>query len=263
MTGLDSPSDILPSEPLTLYMRAMHRLAWHMPAPRQKMTNQTPLLSITFDDVPESAVQQGGGILEEAGARGTFFIATSLFGRRTPYWQVANAEAVASLTARGHEIGLHSHSHKPVAPMAMRDFIADLDRSQAALATLVPTARIENYAYPFGLSSMAQKHYLGRRVRSSRTTHPGINDGAIDPHFLLSISLGQTATDRPAIDHLIARAARRNGWLILTVHDVADKPSPYGCTPALLAYAIQRAAAQGFGVCTIADALDRAGIAKL
>src|SRR5262249_55413132 len=45
-----------------------------------RMRNQTPLVSFTFDDVPDSAYLNGASILEECGIRGTFYIAAGTCG---------------------------------------------------------------------------------------------------------------------------------------------------------------------------------------
>src|SRR5438874_1364917 len=80
-----------------LRMRLAHGLARYFPAARHVMRNDAPLVSITFDDVPQSAWRIGAPMLEERGWRGTFYIATSLFDQETPHWHVAGTEVVADL----------------------------------------------------------------------------------------------------------------------------------------------------------------------
>ena len=50
-----------------------------------------------------------------------------------------------------------------------------------------------------------------------------------------------------------------NGWLIFYGHDVTAKPSPFGCTPSLLRYALDAAARRNVAIKTVAGALDAAG----
>jgi hypothetical protein len=49
------------------------------------------------------------------------------------------------------------------------------------------------------------------------------------------------------------------GWLIFYGHDVADRPSPYGCTPALLRHALEAARRRDIPLVSVAEALNRAG----
>ena len=46
-----------------------------------------------------------------------------------------------------------------------------------------------------------------------------------------------------------------NGWLIFYGHDVTDRPSPYGCTPALLAHALRAASRRNIPALTMAEAM--------
>lgn len=244
-------------QPITARMRALHRVSRHWPGASLRLGNERPIVSFTFDDVPDSATTEGAGLVEAAGARATFFVATSLFGAVTPDWRVAEADDVARLSERGHEIGLHSHGHLPVALMGRRDFGVDLDRARQRLA---PIAVPDCYAYPYGFASPLHRGAVSRRVRASRTTHPGVNRGRVDPHYLRSHAFGEALSTPSAVDRVLDEAAAAGGWLIFTGHDVRPRPSPYGCTPELLRHAIEGAASRGMALCTMARALDACGL---
>src|SRR5262245_36011251 len=70
-----------------------------------RMQNDRPLVSVTFDDVPDSAYTNGARILEEFGIRGTFYVAAGTCGYQDEHWQVISREQVAALHNQGHEIG--------------------------------------------------------------------------------------------------------------------------------------------------------------
>jgi hypothetical protein len=53
------------------------------------------------------------------------------------------------------------------------------------------------------------------------------------------------------------RAAKQSAWLILYTHDVAEAPSPWGCTPGTLARLAARARSEAFDVVTMAQAAER------
>ena len=245
-----------------LRMRLAHGLARYFPASRHVMRNDAPLVSITFDDVPLSAWEVGARMLEECGWRGTYYIATSLFDQRTPHWQVAGREAVGDLHRRGHEVGLHSHHHQAARGLNAAAFAAEIALTRRVFAELVPGLRPANFAYPYGIAGVVQKAVLARHVRSSRTTDDGVNAGTLDPHFLRTVMLDWSRRDPASLDAVLAQTVARKGWLILTTHDIADAPSPYGCTPALLGALLDKVASAGLEVVTVDAALDRIGLAR-
>ncbi len=92
---------------------------WRGPRDRRR-------LALTFDDGPSESTPEILGILEQFGARGTFFQC----GRnvdRLP--SVARAVAAA-----GHEIGNHAWSHAPLYLRSSRFIEAEVSRAQDAIA---------------------------------------------------------------------------------------------------------------------------------
>jgi peptidoglycan/xylan/chitin deacetylase (PgdA/CDA1 family) len=55
----------------------------------------------------------------------------------------------------------------------------------------------------------------------------------------------------------LLRAEARRAWVILYTHDVAARPSRWGCTPAVLAGLIGHARARGFDIVTVAEGIRR------
>ncbi|WP_181313943.1 polysaccharide deacetylase family protein [Phreatobacter cathodiphilus] len=220
-----------------------------------------PVVSITFDDFPRTADTPGARILEDHGARGTFYPASGLFGLTNSRWTVAGAETVADLHRRGHEIGLHGHAHRPANLLDPAAFAADLAANRAALRRIVPGLVRENYAYPYGQCGVRQKKRLSASVRSSRSVQPGINAGRTDLDFLKSVEISARGLTENNLDRWLDRAEAASGWLVLFTHDVSEAPSLYGTTPRVLARIVSRALERGFAVLPVAAALDRAGIA--
>ncbi|MCK1513398.1 hypothetical protein IVB22_12640 [Bradyrhizobium sp. 190] len=54
---------------------------------------------------------------------------------------------------------------------------------------------------------------------------------------------------------VIDEAQTNNGWLIFYGHDVTDRPSPYGCSPALLAHALEAALRRKIPALAMAEAM--------
>jgi peptidoglycan/xylan/chitin deacetylase (PgdA/CDA1 family) len=213
-----------------------------------------PVVSFTFDDVPDNAVLNGARILSEHGYKGTFYLSGGLCGRRFGPWRFFRREDALSLVADGHEIGCHTFSH-PVVDLLDRDQLkADLDRNLDWLAGLgvAPVS----FAYPYGAVGFARKPLIASRFRSCRGVRRGVNIGRADLAQLDCIRLYDVELDRPALERLIAEAARPATWLIFYMHDVQDGPTPHGCSPGLFESAITLCRNAGYEILSMRDALD-------
>ena len=140
------------------------------------------------------------------------------------------------------------------------EIAAEIDRNAVALAQALGAPAIANFAYPFGGVSLSAKSKLATRFVSCRGTGRGLNQGTVDLADLFSTSIYSGNFDRERLCQLIDEARAGSGWLIFYTHDVADEPSPFGCTPAqfqsIVAYAAEnapvlpvRAVLAGLGLC--------------
>lgn len=264
MTTLDYPrsqlcgndqSPVCPAAP-AFGARVSHRLAQHLPLRSRRMEGG-PLVSFTFDDVPDSARTAGASLLEEHGTRGTFYIAGGLLDRVARHWRVIGADGVCELAARGHEIGCHTFSHIRADRGPATFIAADILRNRQFLHAIDPSLRLENFAYPFGYGAFGWKLRLARVFRSCRGIVPGVVSGRFDPQFLHSAPLISGRLGPDDIDRLLDETVEKKGWLIFYSHDVAASPSAFGCTPNLLAHALGAAARRGIVSASVAGALDR------
>ena len=238
--------------------RVVHRLAMHVPSDTMRLRLDAPLVSITFDDAPDSACMQGARLLDDHGARGTFYIAGSLIGTWMPHWRVAEEEQIAALHEAGHEIGCHTFTHA---------FLPDLDRSaiddefrrnRSRLGSFLPGLDISSFAYPYGYSSLTAKRALSHTVRTSRGIAPGVNKGRVDRQMLRANPMIEGRIDADTIARLMDRAVAERGWLIFYGHDVTARPSPYGCTPKLLETILSAAKARDIPCVTMDEGMRRA-----
>ncbi len=220
-----------------------------------------PIVSFTFDDFPLSAAQIAGPLLKSHGVCGTFYAATGLMGASHELWPMATRDVLRSLEAEGHEIGLHTHSHKRAWEYDAAAFQADLALNEVSIRSEIGSYRPESFAYPDGIGHFGHKRWLAKAVRGSRSIHPGINAGFIDTHFLRAYELTDSALSPSDAAELIDSAVEDRGWLIFVSHDVAKHPSPFGVTPELLESAILHAKARGAAILPVCEALDRVGVA--
>jgi peptidoglycan/xylan/chitin deacetylase (PgdA/CDA1 family) len=226
------------------------------------MRNDVPLVSFTFDDVPDSAYTNGAAILEECGVHGTFYIASGTCGVSEPDWRVIERSQVGALYERGHEIGCHTFSHAHVDQLDADALDRECRRNRELLQELCPGIALANFCYPFGRTSFARKLQLANSFASCRGIYEGINAGIVDLAMLRVVELYDRTLTTDKLRRVVAETRRRNGWLIFYTHDVADPPSWIGCSPELLRAAVKAVQAAQLRCLPIRDALTAIGYAS-
>jgi peptidoglycan/xylan/chitin deacetylase (PgdA/CDA1 family) len=219
------------------------------------MRNEAPLVSFTFDDVPDSAYTNGALVLEEHGIRGTFYIAGGTCGTMDTYWRVIDREQVCALYARGHEIACHTFSHAAVDDLNAYAMEEECRRNLETMQELCPGIKMTNFCYPDGVVSLLRKLQLQKRFDTCRGIFEGVNSGSIDLGLLKVIELYDRTLSDDKLRHVLRSARARNGWIIFYVHDVAQQPTHMGCTPALLRSTIKTVQGQNFRCLSIRQAL--------
>lgn len=227
------------------------------------MRNAQPLVTFSFDDVPASACSVGTRILEQYGARGTYYVSGGGCGAPSPSGPLATIDQLRAVHARGHEIGCHSYSHAPVAGVSAYDLAADIERNRTFLQAVGSGIAVRNFAYPYGGFTFRTKRWLEARFDSCRSLIPGVNKSVADLGLLKTWPLENASVDRCRIIDVVAEAARTKGWLIFTSHDVDDDPSRFGVSPALLAFAAATARDAGCRLVTAAEGFALARGAKV
>jgi peptidoglycan/xylan/chitin deacetylase (PgdA/CDA1 family) len=160
-----------------------------------------------------------------------------------------------SLHCRGHEIGCHTFSHLRVSDLDELALADEIARNRAYFHAIDPSIEIETFAYPFGYGAFARKQLLKNTFQSCRSIVQGVNSGSVDMQFLRAMPLIDREMDRDGIERAFDAAQENNGWLIFYGHDVAESPSPYGCSPALVNHALEAAARRKIPALTMAEAL--------
>jgi peptidoglycan/xylan/chitin deacetylase (PgdA/CDA1 family) len=226
------------------------------------MRNSAPLVSFTFDDVPDSAYTNGASILEQHGLRGTFYVASGILGSIDTHWRLINRDQVRALHGRGHEIGCHTFSHVRVDRLDADGMAQECRSNCAALRELTEGVEATNFCYPFGRASLPRKRELERRYDTCRGIYEGINAGTVDLAMLRVIELYDRTLTRDKLRRVLRETRERNGWLIFYTHDVTDEPSWIGCSPRLLRTAIEAVQAENMRCLTIHDALAAIGFPR-
>jgi peptidoglycan/xylan/chitin deacetylase (PgdA/CDA1 family) len=223
------------------------------------MRNSEPLVSFTFDDVPDSAYLNGAALLEEYGLRGTFYIASGTCGAKDTFWRVIGRDQVRDLHQRGHEIACHTFSHRAVDDMNAHELDDECRRNFENLHDLCPGIALTNFCYPLGCVSLPRKLQLQKRFDTCRGIFEGVNSGVIDLALLKVIELYDLTLSRDKLNHVFHRARKATGWIIFYVHDVAERPTHMGCSPGLLRTVIEQARRHEMPCCTVAETLPLIG----
>jgi peptidoglycan/xylan/chitin deacetylase (PgdA/CDA1 family) len=196
---------------------------------------EEPIITITFDDGWKSIYTDAAPILEEYGIATTQYIITSTFDQ--PLYM--NRAQVIQIHSVGHEIGSHSITHKDLTKLSDAQLVRELSESQSILSQLI-NQPVRHFATPLSAYDDRVLEKLGQYYdthRNTWATTDTIDDYDINverlynPLEIISYTVRHDTTSEE-LEELIDYAASRNGWLVLTYHQVEEaNPSPYNVTP--------------------------------
>jgi peptidoglycan/xylan/chitin deacetylase (PgdA/CDA1 family) len=212
-----------------------------------------PIITFTFDDFPRSALTVGGAIIERFGARATYYVAMGLMGTSNNLGEQFQRADLNVLIERGHELGSHTFGHLSARKTPVSAFLRDVEHCEEAIRQNIPVGPSSDFAYPYGEVTLRAKKSLGPRMASCRGTFGGFNGPDVDLNLLRANRLYGGVDQAESAKRLICENERRRSWLVFYSHDVANNPSPFGCTPALLEEVVSFAANRGARMMMVAD----------
>lgn len=221
-----------------------------------------PYISFTFDDFPQTALFEGGRILMEHGARGTYFVSMQLLNGDSPSGPIASARDLQTLLRDGHELACHTFEHLDGCRERPNTFTQSLGRNRAALESTVGARYSPVFAYPLDGPGLRVKRAVGGHFVACRGGGQTFNTGNIDLNLLKSYFLDVRDRDQlHAVQSVIDRNTAARGWLIFSTHDVAAEPSRYGCRPDFFDQVVRYATASGARVVPMMKACQELRIA--
>lgn len=241
---------------MNLIERVFSRIASAIPGNIALRLDNGPLCSFTFDDCPRSAMLIGGRLLEEAGAEGTYFVSSSMLDVDGSHGML-RPEDLNSLVARGHEIGCHTFSHNSVSGQNRRDLLIEFERNEQNLAKLCGVERLVSFSYPFGEVSFLAKSVVSEHFAVGRGIREGLNHSLLDLAELRACRIFHEGYSQERVQTLIGECKRKSAWLVFYTHDVADRPSRWGCTPAELGEVVGAVRDAGIEIQTMRGAVGR------
>ena len=222
-----------------------------------RMNNRTPIVSFTFDDFPCSALEVGGEILRSRGFAGTYYASLGLVDQDSPVGRIFSAADIETLLTRGHELGCHTFAHCDAWKTEPEAFEASILENRRALGRLLPQASFKTLSYPIDIPRLRTKRRAGRHFACCRGGGgQTFNRGTIDLNNLHAYFL-EKSRDRPeSIREIIDRNCAARGWLMFATHDIDERPSQFGCTPALFDKVVRWATDSGARILPVARALE-------
>ena len=217
-----------------------------------------PMVSFTFDDAPLTSAVAGAALLETRGLAGTYYVSAGLAGAQAPMGVCADPIDYQRLARAGHEIACHTYSHLDCGQASGAAALADVTRNAEAVASW-NVGPMVSFAYPYGDVAGAAKGALASRFSTLRALHHGLVEQGTDLNQVPAVGIEGPEGETVARTWL-ARAKASSAWLILYTHDVRPAPSPWGCTPEVLARLLDQAVADGFEVVTVREGARRLGI---
>jgi peptidoglycan/xylan/chitin deacetylase (PgdA/CDA1 family) len=188
-------------------------------------------LSLSFDDGRDSQPLIGVPLLDEYGAKATFYIVPPRAAKRLDAWK----KTVAS----GHEIGNHSVNHPCsgnfvwARPTALEDYtlaqmraeLREANQQTQALLGVTPTV----FAYPCGATfvgrGVSTQSYVPVVAELFQSGRLWLSEAPNSPDYCDFAQLTGMESDGKDFDQILPliEAARQAGqWLVLAGHDIGE-----------------------------------------
>jgi Glycosyl transferase family 2/Polysaccharide deacetylase len=247
------PSLKLRSRVLGYLQRTTTKSIWRRPF---SIHPQRPLISFTFDDFPRSALLNGGSVLNRHGLAGTYYVSLGLAGKETPSGQMFLVDDLRMLVEKGHELGCHTFAHCDSWATATKTFENSIIENREALNRLFPFSDFKTFSYPISLPRPHTKARIADYFLCCRGGGQTFNCGKSDLNQLSAYFLEKSRDNIQAIKDLIDHNRQACGWLIFATHDIANRPTPFGCTPEFFESVVQYAICSGAHIVPVVEALE-------
>jgi peptidoglycan/xylan/chitin deacetylase (PgdA/CDA1 family) len=188
-------------------------------------------VSVTFDDARFSQIDNGLPILDEYGAKATFYVSINSLEKRLDAWKKA--------VANGHEIGNHSLTHpcsgnfsfareKALENYTLNKMHYELEESNIIIERLL-NVRPVSFAYPCGQKFVGRglnvRSYAPVVAENFLTGRGWMDEWSNDPTFcdmaqLMGVELD--GKDFEQVKQWIDKTTANGGWLVFCGHDIAE-----------------------------------------
>jgi peptidoglycan/xylan/chitin deacetylase (PgdA/CDA1 family) len=230
------------------------RAARYLAVEAVEIAPATGVFSLSFDDFPASAWTEAGPVMAAHGVKASYYVCGGLCDGVNMDRDQYRVEHLQALHAAGHEVGCHTFGHTSALRMDAEALRLSLDANAAWVATRLDGHRMTTFAWPFGDATVSAKRVVRERFAMARGVRDGVNAGREDRALIRSIGLERRRLPGYDLEALMAEAAASKGWLTAYGHDVSDRPTDYGCTPADLDRVLRAAKAAGLEIAPVGAA---------
>lgn len=229
--------------------------------------SDVPRISFSFDDFPASAWRHGGQVLKRYGVRATYYTSLGLVDTEIPAGRAFSADDLRQVVQAGHEVGCHTYSHADAWLTRPSEFLRAIETNRQTLKRYAPGLVFKTLSYPINCPRPANKAAAGKYFsccRGGGRALPAsygkprriqyLNSGVEDALSLQTFFLEKCAGELGVVEALIEENLRQRAWLILSTHDVCEKPSPYGCRVEFFSEVVKAAVDSGARVQPVYEA---------
>ena len=203
-----------------------------------------PVISFTFDDFPQSALETGGEILDRHGVRGTYYVSLGLMNRKIPSGRAFSRAQLKNAVERGHELGCHTFAHCHAWETSAMAFEQSIVENADAIRAIFGAPIFTTLSYPISCPHPTTKRIAAKYFRccrgggrvpkrrkgvSANSNNPEFNVGRVDANNLQTYFLEKCGDNLDLARELIDTNRQLNGWLIFATHDISEKPTQFGC----------------------------------
>lgn len=219
-----------------------------------------PIISFTFDDVPNSGFENGMKILKKYGYSGTYYISLGIKDNNNSEKPYFDRKYLQEVIDGGGELACHTFNHIHLYKANYNEVKTDLEKNQKTINELIPEGyTFKNFSYPYGEQSFTSKNIIRNRYQTARGVQMGLNLGQIDLYNLKACSMEENL-GLTMFYESIDNAIKLKGWLILFAHDVEKNHSEWGCTPEFFESIVKYCYDKKLKVLTIEKAVESFGI---
>jgi peptidoglycan/xylan/chitin deacetylase (PgdA/CDA1 family) len=183
------------------------------------------IVSVTFDDGWQSAVEKALPLLQKYHLRTTQYIITTASDNSLDGYM--SDRTIRRLKDLGHEVGSHTLLHCDLTKLSNEEIIENADASKRHLEEK-KLGPIVSFAYPYGAYNKQTQRILAPVYPLIRTSDEGYNDRYFDAKQIRSVAIRSTTTDqefKAMLDH----TKQHKLWLVLVYHRV-DERGDYSVT---------------------------------
>ncbi len=225
----------------------------------QRLRLDRGIVSLTFDDVPHSALENAFPLLERAGQKVTLYVAGSVAqpDAATNNERFISLNEAKRLHQLGHQIGCHTFTHRRPRPGTDEAYVNDAIRNRDLLQKEIGGDAGRHFSYPFGALTLGIKRRLRWEYDSLRSARRGVNVGSVDLAHILADRLYSRSLDREYIVSQLTTAQERRGWVVFYTHGVSNPAPDYGLSVSDFEWVLSRLQASRCDLLTVAKACER------